>query len=166
MKTPSQPSRPLVSQTNSEATLWVGHVQNDPNDHLAGQTFRSPDGGTIDTIQVLTSAITQGGELELTLFEFDESGHRWGNPLGSRRLTLEKKDSGKWISFSMDPVQLEKGTSYGFRLHTDNGLIGLGEAVSHAHRPFPFGEAWSSHMAGAGHFYRYFSLAFKVELRA
>lgn len=167
MKTIPHGSRPLLSQTNNNTTLWVGHLQQDPNDLLAGQTFECTSAGMLNNIQVYSSAVTQEGELELTLHEFDHHHKTWGPSIGESRLSVEKKDAAHWISFSLQPVELEKGKEYGFRLKSDNGLIGIGEAASHAHRPFSFGQAWSCHAAsGPGLFYKYFSLAFKVELCA
>jgi hypothetical protein len=167
MKTISRNSRPLISQTANTITLWVGHLNHDPNDHLAGQTFECPAGGELNNIQVFSSAVTQEGELELTLHEFDHSSGSWGPSIGDSSLHVEKKDAAHWISFNLQPIQLEKGKEYAFRLKTNNGLIGLGEAASNAHQPFPFGRAWSCHAAnGQGRFYKYFSLAFKVELCA
>lgn len=166
MKTISRNSRPLLSQTHNDTTLWVGHLQHDPNDHLAGQTFECPSSGQLNNIQVYSSAVTQEGELVLTLHEFDPASKTWGPAMGESHLSVEKKDAAHWISFSLNPVPLQQGKEYGFRLKTDNGLIGIGEAVTHAHHPFAFGQAWSSHAAGPGRFYKYFSLAFKVELCA
>lgn len=167
MKTISGNSRPLLSQTANNVTLWVGHLNHDPHDHLAGQTFECPAGGQLNNIQVFSSVVTQEGDLELTLHEFDPNARSWGPSIGDSRLHVEKKDAAHWISFDLQPVMVEKGKEYAFRLRTVDGLIGLGEAASHAHRPFPFGQAWSCHAAnGKGLFYKYFSLAFKVELCA
>lgn len=166
MKTPHRSSRPLISQTANNTTLWVGHLNQDPLDHLAGQTFTCTADGLLDNIQVYSSAVTQEGELELSLHEFDPAARSWGPSLASSRVSVEKKDAAHWISFLLEPLTLCKGKVYAFRLHTDKGLIGIGEAVSHAHHPFPFGQAWSSDASGPGRYYNYFSLAFKVELCA
>lgn len=166
MKTVSRSSRPLLSQTFNNTTLWVGHLKQDPNDHLAGQTFACTADGLLNNIQVYSSAVTQEGELELSLHEFDPHTKAWGPAIAGSRVNVEKKDAAQWVSFPLDHLPLIKGKEYAFRLKTDNGFIGIGEAASNAHHPFPFGQAWSSEATGPGRFYKYFSLAFKVELCA
>ncbi|MBL7732022.1 MAG: hypothetical protein JNM88_12650 [Chitinophagaceae bacterium] len=167
MKTLHSGSHPILSQTIKNTTLWVGHLQSDPNDHLAGQTFRCPADGQLNNIQVYSAAVTQEGEVVLTLHAFGQAPGDWGPAIGESRLTIEKKDIAHWISFDLPPVPLQKGQLYGFRLRSEKALVGIGEAVSHAHRPFDFGQAWTAHSEnGRGHFYNYFSLAFKVELCA
>ncbi|MCX6316029.1 MAG: hypothetical protein NTW29_01960 [Bacteroidetes bacterium] len=167
MKTMPRNSRPLLSQTHNNMTLWVGHLKQDPYDHLAGQTFACTSDGKLNNIQVYSSAVTKAGELELSIHEFDHHAQTWGPSLAESRLNVAKDDELHWLSFNLDAVELIKGREYAFRLSTENGLFGIGEAVSNAHHPFLFGQAWSSHAAESpGSFYKYFSLAFKVELCA
>lgn len=167
MKTLKNPGRPVITQTENNTTLWIGHLTNDASDRLAGQTFTCPSGGLINNIQVFSSAVTQPGEVALTLHEFDAAGKTWGPAISQSVLNIEKTDTSKWLSFELEPVNLEKNGSYGFRLQTEKGIIGFGEAISHAHKPFPFGQAWSSDSGRKGErFFSYFSLAFKVELCA
>lgn len=167
MKTLQQSSHPILSQTQTNTTLWVGHLQSDPNGHLAGQTFLCPSNGQLSNIQVFSSAVTQEGEVILHLHEFDQGSQNWGPSIGESRLNIENKDAARWISFGLPPVSVYKDKTYAFRLQSDKALIGIGEAVTHAHHPFSFGHAWSSHSNNdQGHFYRYFSLAFKVEMCA
>jgi hypothetical protein len=166
METPNRP-RPVLTQTENNTTLWIGHMQKDPNDHLAGQTFICPAGGTLNNIQVYAAAVQNPGEVELTLHPFDPATKTWGPPIGQTSLTLHKGEDKKWIRFETPAVELEQGVSYGFRLHTPDALVALGEAVSFAHKPFTFGQAWNgSTPNGKGHYSTYFSLAFKVEMCA
>lgn len=166
MKT-SNNSRPILSQTENNTTLWIGHLTNDANDRLAGQTFSCPSDGLLNNIQVFSAAVTQPGDVALTLHEFDPVAKTWGPPVGSANLNIEKNDTSKWLRFELEPLQLKKGSSYGFRLQTETGIIGFGEAISHAHKPFTFGQAWSSDAGRKGErFFSYFSLAFKVEMCA
>ncbi|MEI9807647.1 MAG: hypothetical protein WDO16_07060 [Bacteroidota bacterium] len=51
MKNSSRP-RPVLSQAQNNTTLWIGHLKTDPTDHFAGQTFRCPDAGQLDNIQL------------------------------------------------------------------------------------------------------------------
>lgn len=166
MKTPSN-SRPILSQTENNITLWIGHLTNESNDRLAGQTFFCPSDGLLNNIQVYSAAVTQPGEVALSLHAFDPASKTWGPPLSHSVLTIDKNDTSKWLRFELEPVQLNKNASYAFRLQTEKGIIGFGEAISHAHKPFTFGQAWSSDTGRKGErFFSYFSLAFKVEMCA
>lgn len=162
MKTTS--SRPILSQTENNTTLWIGHLA---TDHLAGQTFSCPSDGLLNNIQIYSAAVTQPGDVLLSLHEFDPATRSWGDPIGESALSLERNDVSRWLRFELDPVNLEKGRHYGFRVRSENGIIGIGEAASHAHKPFTFGQAWTRDSGLAGEkFFTYFSLAFKVELCA
>lgn len=159
MKTPSH-SRPVLSQTENNATLWIGHLAHDTNDRLAGQTFACPADGLLNNIQVYSSAVTQPGDVLLTLHEFDPAGKTWGPAVSQSVLNIEKNDVSRWLRFELEPVNLIRDCHYGFRLQSEKGIIGIGEAI-HARKPFPFGHAWSGERS-----FSYFSLAFKVELCA
>ena len=51
--------------------------------------------------------------------------------------------------------------------NTNNAMIGLGEAATGNKEPFTFGHEWNADSTNQrGHYYSYFSLAFKVELCA
>jgi hypothetical protein len=167
MQTSKHSSHPILSQTKNNTTLWIGHLKTDPNDHFAGQTFTCPADGLVDNIQVYSASVHLPGDVALSLHEFDMETKTWGPAIGNASIFLEKGDDARWINFNLPPVSLKKEATYGFRLHTDNGLVGLGEAASHAKQPFTFGQAWKGDSANEkGHFYRYFSLAFKVDLCA
>lgn len=161
------PSRPVLSQTENNTTLWVGHLHHDEEDRLAGQTFACPSDGQLNNIQVYSSAVTQPGEMLLTLHEFDAASRTWGPAISQSLLPVDVKDTARWLRFELEPVALQRNSHYGFRLQTREGIIGIGEAVSHAHRPFKFGCAWNGHSPDEkGRYFNYFSLAFKVELCA
>jgi hypothetical protein len=158
-------SRPLLSQTLNNTTLWIGHLSAEQNDHLAGQTFTSPADGTLKNIQVFSQSVPKPGHLEMTIHQFDCGSREWGPAIATAEMIVEKNDESSWIRFVLDPVDLKKNLCYGFRLQTPDAFIGLGEAASHAKNPFPFGVSWN----GDGHnkrgeFYNFFSLAFKVEV--
>lgn len=162
----NQLSRPVLSQTQNNTTLWIGHLHNDSNDRLAGQTFACPSEGLLNNIQVYSSAVTQPGDMLLTLHEFDAASKTWGPAISQSVLPIERNDSAKWLRFELEPVTLQKNNSYGFRLQTEQGIIGIGEAVSHAHHPFS-GCVWNGNSANAkGNYFNYFSMAFKVEMCA
>ena len=169
MNTTQQSShpRPVITQTKNNTTLWIGHLQTDPTDHFAGQTFMCPSGGVLDNIQVYSAAVQCPGQLTLTLHEFDVASKTWGPSIGESRLMIEKTDGAKWIRFELPPVHLSQGAHYGFRLHANNAMVALGEAATGNKQPFTFGHEWNGDSKDQkGHFFSYFSLAFKVELRA
>ena len=159
--------RAVLTQAQTNTTLWIGHLQTDPTDHFAGQTFDCPAEGPVDNIQVFTSAVQYPGEMRLTLHEFDPSAKQWGKEIANSSVNVEKADESQWVRFSLQPVMLEKGKTYGFRLKTPNALIGIGEAASGTKQPFVFGQEWNADSSNQqGHYFTYFSLAFRVELCA
>lgn len=163
---PGNHSRPVITQTKNNTTIWIGHLKADPYDHSAGQTFTCPADGLLDNIQVYSSAVQNPGELHLTLHVFDEVAKNWGVAIGNAVLPIEKGDDAKWIRFHLPSVSLKQGTVYGFRLQTRNALIGIGEAVTGTQQPFT-GHEWNADSLNErGRFYSYFSLAFKVEMCA
>ena len=165
-KTGSHP-RPVISQAENNTTLWIGHLQTDPTDHYGGQTFTCPSDGQLDNIQLYASSIQYPGEIQLTVHEFDPETKTWGPSLAESSLEVKKDDHEKWIRFHLPSLQLNKASTYGFRVHTSNAMIGLGEAVCDNQNPFTFGHEWNGDSINQrGHYYSYFSLTFKVELRA
>ena len=161
-------THPLLSQITNNTTLWIGHLQTDPFDHFAGQTFECPANGRLDNIQVFASVVQEDGEVGLTLHEFDNTGNSWGPAITEASNFVEKgNDDARWLRFSLQPVDLKKNAVYGFRLKTTNAMVGLGEAASFSHQPFAFGHEWTADSGNEkGYYLRYFSLAFKVELCA
>lgn len=160
-------TKPLITQTRNNTTLWIGHLLADPHDHFGGQTFQCPADGTLDNIQIYTSAVSHPGEVFLTLHEFDAAGKTWGPELGRSSVMLNSSHAGCWIRFPLPSVQLHKNHSYGFRLQAPNALIAVGEAASGTQHPFTFGQEWNADSLNEkGHYFTYFSLAFKVEMCA
>ncbi|HYM95636.1 MAG TPA: hypothetical protein VET23_15970 [Chitinophagaceae bacterium] len=159
--------RPVIMQAQNNTTLWIGHLQTDPTDHFAGQTFKCPSEGLLDNIQLYSSAVQYPGEIMLTLHEFEDVKKTWGPLIGSSALTLKKGDDARWIRFGFSPVALKKNVVYGFRLQTQDALVAIGEAASGNKQPFAFGHEWNADSKNEkGHYFSYFSLAFKVELCA
>lgn len=159
--------KPVLTQTASNTTLWVGHSQTDPADHYGGQTFVCPDQGQLDNIQLLATAVPVAGELLLTLHAFDAELRSWGPVLAQVSRVVDADDRNNWLSFSMPSIALEKGYCYGFRIQARKGLVALAEAACDNKHPFSFGQEWSADSLNQqGHYYSFFSLAFKVEMRA
>jgi hypothetical protein len=167
MKTASRSSHPVLTQTENNTTLWIGHHPAEKTEHFGGQTFTCPSDGLLDSIQVFSSAVTRPGEVSLTLHEFDPVNHTWGPSLAESRVQMDTSDASRWIRFEMEPAAVQQNRSYGFRLFCNDSLIGLGEAAAEAQKPFVFGQAWNADTNNQqGNFFNYFSLAFKVELCA
>lgn len=158
---------PVLTQAQNNTTLWIGHLKTDPTDHFAGQTFSCPGEGQLDNIQLYSAAVHHGGEIVLSLHEFDSKTKQWGAAIATSSVDVQKDDHTKWIRFELPPVQLRKDATYGFRVHATDAMIGLGEAATGTKEPFTFGHEWSGDSRDRdGHYYSYFSLAFKVELCA
>jgi len=164
MKSTSKP-HPVLTQTKNNTTRWIGHLQTDPTDHFAGQTFNCPTSGQLDNIQVYSSAVQNPGQMELTLHVFDTEKKAWGPAMGSASIDVQKKDEEKWIRFQLPPVPLHKNETYGFQLRA-NAMVAIGEAAEGTEHPFE-GQEWQADSKDRnGHYYNYFSLAFKIEMCA
>lgn len=160
-------TRPLLTQTQNNTTLWIGHMHSDTSDHFAGQTFNCPSEGSLDNIQLFSSAVQTPGEVVLTLHEFDIKTKNWGPSIGKSVLFLQKGDDSRWVRFDFSPVPLQKNITYGFRLQTNEALVAIGEAASGSKQPFTFGHEWNADSNNkTGHYFTYFSLTFKVEMCA
>jgi hypothetical protein len=169
METLYNSSKPqtILTQTENNTTLWIGHLQNDPNDHFGGQTFSCPAEGILDNIQLYADAVSYPGEVNLSFHELNKNGQSWGPSIARSTLYVGQSDSQNWIRFTMPSIPLKKTALYGFRLQTDKAMVGLGEAAHDTNHPFSFGREWNGSSANElGDFYSYFSLAFKVEMRA
>lgn len=156
--------RPLVTQVQNNTTLWIGHLRADPTDHFAGQTFKCPSSGDLDNIQVFSAAVQGPGQLTLSLHSFDPETKFWGPVLASAAIEVDRVDRERWLRFDLPPMPLQQGEMYGFRVYANNTMIALGEAAAGNQNPFN-GEEWhADSIDQTGHYYRYFSLAYKIEM--
>jgi len=156
--------RPLITQVQNNTSLWIGHLRTDPIDHFAGQTFRSPSSGELNNIQVFSAAVQYPGQLTLSVHSFDPQNRSWGPPLASSTVEVETIDRERWIRFDLPPMPLHQDEMYGFRIYANNNMIALGEAAAGNQNPFN-GEEWhADSLDQIGHYYRYFSLAYKIEM--
>lgn len=167
-KNNNSPIRSVVEQVNHNATSWVGHSQNDNRDILCGQTFVSPSEGDLEEIEVFSSMVTTPGSVVMTLHHFDPQQRTWGPSVGSASVDLNNTNTEKWVKFHIPGLHLQKGKAYGFRLACSNAFIGVGEAAgSHEQPPCANGQEWQfTPNDQKGRSYSYFSLAFKIGLRA
>ncbi|TAL48235.1 MAG: hypothetical protein EPN92_03970 [Chitinophagaceae bacterium] len=160
-------SHPALAQLHKNACLWIGHMNVGSADHFAGQTFQCPGDGALDSIQVYSIAVSRPGKVILTLHTFDKKTKSWGPVLSSSEIEVNKNDVESWMEFQLPAVELHKDNTYGFRLKSPDTLVALGEAAWPSKSPFAYGEEWNiNNIDNKDHYYRYFSLAFKVELRA
>ena len=165
--TPGSYRHPSLEQLYRNTCLWIGHMDAGSSDHFAGQTFQCPAEGSLKKIQVYSVAVSHPGKMILSLHEFDKQGRKWGNIISSSEIEVDENNSENWMQFPLQLVQLHKDDTYGFRLTSPDTLVALGEAAWTSDYPFEYGEEWNTNNIGnEEHYYRYFSLAFKVELRA
>src|SRR5882672_5055758 len=122
-------ARSILAQAERNTTLWIGHLDSDPTDHFGGQTFTCPDGGQLDNIQLYATSVQYPGEIHLTLHEFDVASKNWGPTIGQSTVTICKEDDHQWIRFILPTLELKKAATYGFRIHTNNAMVGIGEAA-------------------------------------
>jgi hypothetical protein len=158
----------VVQQTVNNATSWIGHPRYDSKELIGGQTFTAPSDGELDAIEVLASMVTTPGNVLMTLHSFDPESNNWGPQIGSANEAFTTADNGKWKSFRIPGLQLSRGKTYGFRLHSPNCYIGVAETIYSNDRPLMAeGQEWKfSNIDQKGQSFRYFSLAFKVDVRA
>lgn len=168
METNQSNLKAIVQQTANTTTSWIGHTHGETKSRMGGQTFTCPSAGKIDAIEVVLTHITNDGPIDLTIHSFDAENNTWGQELGTSTVEFTRRDTGKWVAFPLNGIQLQKGMTYGFRLKCEAGLIGIGEAAGSVdHLPFTGGQEWMSTTEDKrGSFYTYLSLAFKVGLRA
>lgn len=158
--------RSIVEQTVNNATSWIGHRDFDDNNVVAGQTFLATAEGDLETIEVFPTVVTRPGRVVMTVYEFDEQQNRWGASLGSANVEFTKDTNGRWVPFYLNGLHLIKGKSYGFKLESNDTYIGVGEAAGSAkHPPLDSGKEWKFEN-DQQHPFRYFSLAFKVGMKA
>lgn len=159
---------PALEQLHRNTSLWVGHMNVAGfADHYAGQTFQCPGDGHLNMIQVYTTAVSHPGKVILTLHEFDRQTKKWGPVLTTSEIEVDSSDEDNWMQFQLKAIPLHKDSTYGFRLKSPDALVAIGEAAWPNQSPFAYGEEWNiNDIENKDHYFRYFSLAFKVELRA
>lgn len=159
---------PVVQQVTNNTTSWLGKRSRDNEDIISGQTFIAPTEGDLDAIEVFSSIVTKPGKVIMTLHSFDTLHKSWGPALSTSSVDIQNTEAGKWLAFSMQGMHLDKGQSYGFKLESPDTYIGVGEAAgSHRTPPFDAGQEWQfTKNHSKGECFSYFSLAFKVDMRA
>jgi hypothetical protein len=162
------PSFAVAQQTTNNATSWLGHRKGETKETGMGQTFIATSEGDLETIEVFSSIVASPGQVAMTLHSFDPQLQSWGPSLGSATVDFNASCNGKWIAFDLHGLHLTKNMSYGFRLESHDSYIGVGEAAGSAtNPPFASGKEWKfTDNDKKGDSFSYFSLAFKVGLKA
>lgn len=157
-----------VSQVNHNTTNWIGHRTPGDKASITGQTFIAPGDGNLEAIEIFPAAVTKPGRIIMTLHLFDPHQKSWGPAMNSSSMEVSYDKNGQWLAFDMQGMHLDKGKAYGFRLESPDTYIGVAEAAgSHQKPPFGEGKEWLfTEGKTEGRAYSYFSLAFKVDMRA
>lgn len=165
---PNRPSEPVVEQTVNNSTSWIGHSINNPVDISKGQTFEATSEGNLDDVQIFSNIVTAPGDVVMTLHSFDPQENVWSNPIASSTVPMKTTDTGRWMSFPLAGMHLQKGRSYGFRISSSHSLVGLGEAVCSAKNPPVIkGQEWQfTNGDSRGQSFSYFTLTYRLGLRA
>ncbi|MEO6546871.1 MAG: hypothetical protein ABIN94_02690 [Ferruginibacter sp.] len=160
------PLKAIVEQTTNNATSWIGRHNN--NDIVGGQTFLSPSDSVLEAIEVFTSVVTVPGQVSMSVHTFDSQLQSWGPALNTASVDFNSSDNGKWKTFTIPGLALSKGKTYGFRMESANCFVGVGETVATYKTPLLIdGQEWKfTNQDKTGQSFSYFSLAFKVEVRA
>lgn len=157
-----------LQQTTNNTTTWLGHRKSDHKEFVTGQTFLATREGDLETIEVFSSVVADPGLVQLTFYSFNSQDQSWGPSMGTASVSFDATCNGKWIAFRIPGLHLNKGMSYGFRLESHDSFVGVGEAAGSAMQPpLVSGKEW--HFTNEGkntNAFSYFSLAFKVALRA
>lgn len=157
-----------AEQIAVNTTGWVGQLPGQKETISRGQTFLSNEEGDLQNIEVYSHIVPDPGKIVLTLHDYDPQKRSWGPVISSSVVEIKQTDSGRWISFHMPELHIIKGKFYGFKLISKNGCVGIGEASgSTMQPPFNPGQEWEfTNDNDQGNCFSYFSLAFKVGIRA
>ena len=139
------PLKPIVLQATHNTTSWIGHRHGETNEHISGQTFTCPAAGQLDCIEIFSVYVNKKIPVDLTLYPFDTERKIWGAALATSTVEFSSADTGKWIAFPLKGLQLTKDMVYGFKLKTEDGLVGVGEAAGCVNQlPYAGGQEWSA----------------------
>ena len=161
-------TKAVIEQITNNTTSWIGHHTFDNKDIVGGQTFIAPSEEELEAIEVFTSIVATPGKVLMTVHNFDTQLKSWGPVVGSASEEFNRTDTGKWKSFNISGLHLNKGKTYGFRLESPNCFIGVGETIGCYDTPLLInGQEWKFiNKDQEGQSFSYFSLAFKIDVRA
>lgn len=158
----------IVQQITTNTTSWIGHRPGETKNRVCGQTFTSPAEADLDAIEIFAAYVNTNGQVMLTIHQFDGASKTWGPAIAESTVEFKRNEAGKWITFPVKGIHLNKNNMYGFRLSSNEVLAGLGEAAgSYDHLPLIGGQEWVANSEDQkGNYYSYLSLAFRIGQRA
>jgi hypothetical protein len=161
-------SQSAMDQAQNNVTAWLGHPTGDTKNVTTGQTFEATKEADLESITVYVSVVAVEGDVALSLHSFDTFTQTWGAQIATTNVNFTKDCNGKWVTFNLPALHLTKGSTYGFKLASKNSYVGVGEAVGSAQEPLQInGKKWQFvNNAATGNSYKYFSLAYKLGLKA
>lgn len=143
---------------------WVG--TNNGINFYGGQTFKSPGNGVLKHISLFPSLILGRPEMQLDLYEFDETTHTWKTKKAESKNIITKSQEGQWFNFILDNATLSANTHYAFKLNSNGGMIAVAETPWLLKNNIGlYGEQWTASSAfEQGKFHRDFSFAYQAEI--
>ena len=167
METGISNSFPALQQTLNNSTGWIGHLPGDDKEIVRGQTFVAEQEGNLDAIEILPNMISGNGFVFMALHTFDALENKWGPQIDTSMVEMNTSDAGKWVAFNMHGLHLDKGKTYGFLMESNGLCVGIAEAAWNADQPYRTkGQEWKFVDNDLDEAFTYFSLAFKVDMRA
>jgi hypothetical protein len=144
---------------------WVGHCSNGIA-YYAGQTFKSIATGSLKRIKLFPSIVYGNTTATLSVYEFDFTSHTWQTKKAEVSTYVTKAMEGRWISFEIPGMQVNKDSTYAFKLSCNGGgLLAIAECPWNTYNPYADGEEWiGSSIAAEGKFHKDFDLAFEAEV--
>lgn len=153
-------------QVVNNSTGWVGHLAGQKVDSCIGQTFIAPLDGHLQSIEIMPNAVAHSGHVKITVHQFDSIAEQWGTAIDSADVEINSNSEGHWVKIPLHKVPLAPGKTYGFKLASDDTLIGVAEAASSSINHFHNGGEWIFKTNAPTKTYAYYSLAYKLKMGA
>ena len=157
-------STTIFGNTQMGHHYWIGLLSNG-YDYFTGQTFRSPENGTLKSIGIYPEMVIGNTGLKIAVYHFDKDQHQCTEKLTEMDVKVTASDANNWLNFNGLNLHLEKNKNYMFKLSCSHGNMmaiaecGWNSKLSHE------GEQWVGHSGDKnGHYYTGFGLTFLAEL--
>jgi hypothetical protein len=159
-----RPSAPLLSQTRQQTCYtWIGYSPGDRQEHFAGQTFECPQDALVDFVEIYLATVLRNGILQMSLHEFDPETETWQPAQRTCEFSLHEWQRENWVRFSFEPLQLQAGQTYGFKLAARDMLVAVADAATDNTGYLHKGREWNSETENqGGRYFQYFSLVFRI----